>query len=109
MNLFVLEKLEANSEISVNLNNELFYKQIYSKIGFFPNKLFTLSKNLHLFSSNLADSCLIYLLYQKILNHTQFNNILYIHFDMIKPQVSMYFEGVINDKVSGLEYGKFKK
>jgi hypothetical protein len=26
----------------------------------------TISKNLHIFASNLADSCLIYLLYQKI-------------------------------------------
>ena len=65
----------------------------------------TISKNLHIFASNLADSCLIYLLYQKILKQISFNNIIYIHFDKQKPQAAMYFEGVITENVSSLEYG----
>ena len=102
----MLEKLENPKEISINLNNEQFYRQIYTKLGFFPQKLKDLSKNLHLFASNLADSCLIYLLYQKIQSKVPFNNIVYIHFDRVRPQASMYFEGVITDNVSALEYGK---
>ncbi len=105
MNIFALEKAESSKELNINLNNEQFYRSIFTKIGFFPQKLTTLSKNLHLFASNLADSCLIYLLYQKILNLVQFNNVIYIHFDKYKPQASMYFEGVITDNVSALEYG----
>ena len=107
LNIFSIEKPESGKEININLNNEQFYRYIYTKIGFFPQKLTNLSKNLHLFASNMADSCLIYLLYQKITNQIKFNNVIYIHFDKYKPQASMYFEGVITDNVSALEYGIF--
>ena len=101
----MLEKIETTSDVKINFNTHPFQVQIYSKLGFLPQKLIALSKNMHLFASNLADSCLIYLIYQKSIKQISFNNIVYIHFDKIRAQASMFFEGVITDNVSSLEYG----
>ena len=64
-------------------------------------------KNYHFNSAKFSDSCLLYHLYQEILNKIEPKNILYIHFDKVKYQVSMYFEGIINDKINKSEFGKF--
>ena len=60
------------------------------------------------FTSSLADSLLLNLLFEKVLNEEKFNNIIHIHFDKYKCQPSLYFEGVINDKISGLNYDPTK-
>jgi hypothetical protein len=100
---FVLDKNNSNNEV-IPVTNDETYKIIFNKLGFFPENLLSKYENVRFFSSNLADACLLYSLYEKILKEESFGNIIHIHFDKIKTQASLYFEGVINDKISGLNY-----
>ncbi len=102
MNALVLEKpkIENNQPPS----NDEFIKNTLNKLGFYPEILLTQFKNAKFFVSNLADCCLINEIYTKIFNSQPFNNIVHIHFDTYKAQLSMYMEGVINDKISGLNF-----
>lgn len=105
LNILVLEKPNLSSQnVQIAITNDEFYKQTINKIGFYPEVLLTQFKNAKLFISNLADACLINEIYGKIINEEQFNNIVHIHFDRLKSQLSMYMEGVINDRISGLNF-----
>jgi hypothetical protein len=75
---------------------------------FFENEesKFALKKNHHVYNSIFVDSCLLYHIYQLKLNDNEIlHNIIYIHIDKNKPQVSMQFEGVINNKIKEIKYG----
>jgi hypothetical protein len=77
-------------------------------IKFFENEesRFALKKNYHVYSSFFVDSCLLYHLYQQKLEEKEIlQNTIYIHLDKNKPQVSMLFEGVINNKIKEIKYG----
>lgn len=106
MNVLVLEKLSANNNYNnvQNSSSDEFIKQTINKLGFYPEVLLEKYKNAKIFVSNLADGCLINEIYNKIFNNEPFNNIVHIHFDTYKAQLSMFMEGVINDKISGLTF-----
>ena len=89
----------------MNNNQSPHHKQVTYKLGFYPQNLMNLSKNFHLAIFSYSDACLILHLCQKQIAKLEFNNILYIHIDKHKAQVSMYMDGLINDYVGGLEYG----
>ncbi len=80
--------------------------QIVSKIGFYPSELIEKYPNVTLFCMNFADAGLIQQMYCKVNANASFNNLIHIHLDKYKAQASMFFEGVVNDKLSGLHYGK---
>lgn len=109
LNCFLMEKsLPDSSSIAIPITNDEYIKSIYAKLGFYPERLLTKFENLRFFTSSLADSLLLNLLFEKVLNEEKFNNIIHIHFDKYKCQPSLYFEGVINDKISGLNYDPTK-
>jgi hypothetical protein len=109
LNCFLMEKsLPDSSSISIPITNDEYVKSVYAKLGFYPERLLTKFENLRFFTSSMADSLLLHLLFEKILNEEKFNNIIHIHFDKYKCQSSLYFEGVINDKISGLNYDHSK-
>jgi len=101
--LLVLEKPEIHNASNLT-NSEEFIKQTINKLGFYPEILLEKYKNAKIFVSNLADGCLINEIYNKIFNNQSFNNIVHIHFDTYKAQLSVFMEGVINDKISGLTF-----
>lgn len=86
------------------MTNDEYYKAIVNKLGFYPENILNKHKNIKFFCNNLADSCLLYQLYQKVVNEESFSNMIHIHFDKYKAQASLYFEGVINDKITGFNY-----
>jgi hypothetical protein len=108
LNLLILEKpIKENFEIS-SLPEEkqidIYFKETMQKMGFFPENLLLKYNNVKMFSSNLADICLMNQIYNKVSKKETFNNIIHLHFDKRSYQLSMYMEGVINDKISGLSF-----
>ncbi len=99
LNIFLLEKINVENTV-LPVTNEDFYKNTVTKLGFFP----ALPKNVRFSIHNIADCCLLYSLYQKILNKEEIKNTIHIHFDKYKAQPALYFDGVINDKISGFSY-----
>jgi hypothetical protein len=99
MNIFLIEKINTENTI-IPVTDEEFYKNIVAKLGFFPS----LPNNVKFLINNISDSCLLYSLYQKVLNQAEIRNSIHIHFDKYKAQPSLYFDGVINDKISGFNY-----
>lgn len=97
---------KPNNDLPSNLNEELdnYYKENVQKLGFFPENLLNNYKNVKMFSSNLADTCIINQIYEKITVKENFNNMVHLHFDKRSYQLSMYMEGVINDRISGLNF-----
>jgi hypothetical protein len=95
---------EKNKNKNENENNNMH------NLGFIPEKLFNKYKNIKIFSSNLADICLMNIIYNKILNKENMINIMIMHFDSRKNnfQISIYTEGLINNKISGLNYDSNK-
>ena len=75
-----------------------------NKLGFFPENLLGQFKTAKLFISNLADSCLITEIFYKIINDQNFTTILHIHFDKYKAQLAMYEEGIVKERILGLNY-----
>jgi len=104
LNIFVLEKPFENINASNDASKDELIKQTINKLGFYPEVLLEKYKNAKLFVSNLADGCLINEIYNRIFSNEHFNNIVHMHFDTYKAQLSMFMEGVINDKISGLTY-----
>lgn len=114
LNVFLVDKHLAISQentdanIPISNSNDKFYKNVLNKLTFWPQDLMTKFPNLKLFLNSLSDSCLLYTLYEKLIDDKKFNNIIHIHFDKIKPQVSLFFEGIFHDKISGFNYDNNK-
>jgi hypothetical protein len=104
LNVFVIERGSQNDNSVIPINNDEFVKSVCMKIGFYPENLLHKFKNVKFFVNNLADSCLLYSLYQKIIDNVPFENIIHLHFDRFKAQPTFFLEGVINDKISGFVY-----
>ena len=104
LNILVLEKPLVNENAQNNSPSDEFINQTINKLGFYPEVLLEKYKNAKIFVSNLADGCLINEIYNKIFNSEAFNNIVHIHFDSYKAQLSMFMDGVINDRISGLTF-----
>lgn len=104
LSTFILDKFLTSSSQALPVTSDESYKIIFNKLGFFPENLLSKFENVRFFTTNFADACLLYLIYDKILIEEKFGNIIHIHFDKLKTQASLYFEGVINDKISGLNY-----
>ena len=77
-------------ESALPITNDEYYKYVFSKLGFYPEKLLEQNENVRMFCNSLADSCLLYLLYEKILKEEKFNNIIHnINFRSLmgRPQI----------------------
>ena len=109
MNLLILEKPVAEVPLnSAEAEEDIYYMENIQKLGFFPEKLLNSFKNVKMFSSNLADICIMNQIYNKIHLEESFNNIIHLHFDKRIYQLSMYMEGVINDRITGLTFDTSK-
>lgn len=108
LNVFIIEKtlINDNVAISIPITNDEFIKNVFCKLGFYPDSLVAKYKNVKFFVHNLAESCLLYLLYQKVIENVKVENLIHIHFDKYAAQPTFYMEGVINDKISGFVYDK---
>lgn len=72
------------------------------------DSMFLLKKNYHVHNSLFVDSCLLYYLYEtKHEPQGIISNTLYIHLNKFKTDISMYYEGVINNKIKDLKFGNF--
>lgn len=111
LNLYILNKKSSivqSDSSSLPITTDENYKFIFSKLGFYPEKLVAKYQNLKLVCCSLADSCILYHLYEKLINDQILNNSIHIHFDKYQTQPCLYFEGVINDKFSGFKYDENK-
>jgi hypothetical protein len=103
----MLEKQPQSQDtiIGVETQSET-YKQVSSKLGFYPAEFLKIYPNVKLFCMNVADAELIQEMYTKVLaNETISNNMIHIHFDKLKGQASLFYEGVLSDKLSGFHFG----
>lgn len=110
LNIFILENSLNDNKSVAKLYIDEHDQVVYNKLGFVPDNLLHKHKNVKLFVHNLADSCVLYNLYQReIDNHpTKTENLVHIHFDRYASQTTFYMEGVVNDKITGFFYDKSK-
>ena len=109
LNIFLIEKKlsitnEVDANIAITNATDKFYKNVLNKLTFWPQELIDTFPNLKFFLNSFSDGCLLYNLYEKLVHDRKFNNIIHIHFDKIKSQVSLFFEGIFHDKISGFNY-----
>jgi hypothetical protein len=96
----------GNTDHQVIFINIFLLDRYLNQLKFFSKTRQLLKKNYNIYIASLVDSCLIYYLFNAILNDSTLRNTLYIHLDTIKPQISMFYEGVINNKINELKYSK---
>lgn len=103
LNVFVNEKTIANTETIIITQDETV-KSSLNKIGFYPENLLKEYDKIKYSCNILADSCLLYNIFEKVIKDRTINSLIHIHFDKKGALASLYSEGVIHEKISYFTY-----
>jgi hypothetical protein len=111
LNIFLLEKinhrsksraesiLTSNKDQSNTINSE-----IIDKLGFYPSEINKKFPNANIFIQKIADSCLLFELYNNLIKEEPIASNIHIHFDENKAQAAVFIEGVMHEKFSGFNF-----
>lgn len=109
LNIFLVEKkltITGDQDVNIPMTNlnDKFYNKVLNRLSFWPQDLLNKFSNLKFFLNSLADSCLLYSLYDKLLRDEKLNTIVHIHFDRVKAQFSLFYMGIFHNKTFGFVY-----
>lgn len=107
VNVYLCEKYTVESE-TIPVETDEAYLNAFTKLGYFPEGLVKHRNFYRMNLINIAEGFVLYSIYCQNENENQLKNRIHVHLEKESKIVSMLFEGIIHDKISGFNYDNSK-